>query len=258
MDLIFAFSLTLIAGLSTGLGGLIAFTKFASRKPFLSLSLGFSAGVMLYVSFVEILPKGIESLAETDLADQAVLWGTIAFFLGIGLIMAIDQLLPASVNPHEIKDEKTNNQSLLRMGLFTAFAIALHNSPEGLATLYAALSDVRLGISVTVAIALHNIPEGIAVAIPIFQATKNKKKAFSYSFFSGLAEPIGALIGFMIFSTFFPPEWFGLIFAFVGGIMVYISLDELLPTAEKYGYHHLSMIGLIAGMAVMALSLLLV
>jgi ZIP family zinc transporter len=257
MDLLFAFTLTILAGLSTGFGGLIAFTKFASRKPFLSVSLGFSAGVMLYVSFVEILPKGIDSLAQTTLGNQAVIWGTLAFFLGIAFIMIIDQFLPASVNPHEIKDEKTEHQSLLRMGLFTAFALALHNLPEGLATLYASLSDARLGVSVTIAIALHNIPEGIAVAIPIFQATQNKKKAFLYSFLSGLAEPIGALIGFLIFSTFFPQEWFGLIFSFVGGIMVYISLDELLPTAEKYGYHHLSMIGLIAGMAIMAMSLLI-
>lgn len=257
MDFILAISLTIIAGLSTGIGGLVAFTTFASRKQFLSLSLGFSAGVMLFVSFVEILPKGIESLNETELAPVSAVLGTVAFFVGIFFIMIIDQFIPSGVNPHEIKDETTTHKNLLRMGLFTAFAIGLHNLPEGLATLYAALGDPGLGISVTIAIALHNIPEGIAVAIPIFQATKSKKKAFNLAFLSGLAEPIGALLGFLIFSTVFPQEWFGLIFAFVGGIMVYISLDELLPTAEKYGYHHLSMIGLVTGMAIMAASLLL-
>ncbi len=257
MNFFFAFLLTILAGLATGLGGLIAFTKFAKRKTFLSFSLGFSAGVMLYVSFVEILPKGIAALENTIFENDAVLYGTLAFFVGIGVIMLIDQFIPSKMNPHEIKDEKTSHQSLLRMGIFTAFAIALHNLPEGLATLYAGLSDARLGISVTLAIALHNIPEGIAVAIPIFQATQQKGKAFRYAFLSGLAEPIGAIIGFAIFSTLFPAEWFGLIFAFVGGIMVYISLDELLPTAEKYGYHHLSILGLVLGMAMMATSLLL-
>ncbi len=146
----------------------------------------------------------------------------------------------------------------MRMGLFSAFAIALHNFPEGMATFYAALEDVRLGIGITVAIALHNIPEGIAIALPIYQATKNRVKAFNLALLSGLAEPIGALIGFLIFSSILPTSVFGVIFPFVAGIMVYISLDELLPTSEKYGHHHLSILGLIGGMAVMALSLLII
>ena len=155
-------------------------------------------------------------------------------------------------------DNKTNEQSkLMRMGLFTALAIAIHNFPEGLATFIAALDDPSLGIAIAVAIAIHNIPEGIAVSVPIYYATGNKKKAFWYSFSSGLAEPVGALIGFLILMPFLSPLIFGLIFAGVAGIMVFISIDELLPAAQEFGEHHLSIYGLIAGMMLMAFSLLM-
>jgi ZIP family zinc transporter len=143
------------------------------------------------------------------------------------------------------------------MGLFTALAIAIHNFPEGLATFTSALKDPYMGLSIAVAIAIHNIPEGIAVSVPVFYATKNRNKAFLYSFLSGLAEPLGALIGYLILLQFFSELVFGIVFAMVAGIMVFISLDELLPTAEKYGEHHLAMYGVISGMIVMALSLLL-
>jgi zinc transporter, ZIP family len=257
MNVIIAFSLTLFAGLATGIGGLFAFTKLVKRPGFFASSLGFSAGVMIYVSFMEIIPKGYEALLE-NFSETLSSWLSVtAFFVGIVFIMLIDFVIPKAQNPHEIK-EGNHDHGLLRMGLFSAFAIALHNFPEGMATFYAALEDLRLGIGITIAIALHNIPEGIAIALPIYQATKSRKQGFTYAFLSGLAEPIGALIGFLIFSTFLPTTIFGMVFPFVGGIMVYISLDELLPTAEKYGKHHLSMIGLILGMVVMALSLLLI
>jgi ZIP family zinc transporter len=256
MNILIAFLLTLFAGLATGFGGLIAFSKLAKNAKFFATSLGFSAGVMIYVSFIEIIPKGLVALKE-NFNDGLSEWiAIIGFFVGILFILIIDQLIPQAQNPHEIKEPNHDN-ALLRMGLFSAFAIAFHNFPEGLATFYASLEDFRLGLGITIAIALHNIPEGVAVALPIFQATRNRKKAFYYALFSGLAEPIGALIGFLIFSTFLPTAIFGIVFPFVAGIMVYISLDELLPTAEKYGHHHLSMFGLIAGMGVMALSLLI-
>jgi zinc transporter, ZIP family len=257
MNIIYAFLLTLFAGLATGLGGLIAFSKLAKSAKFFAASLGFSAGVMLYVSFIEIIPKGLIALND-NFSSGISEWIAIGgFFFGIFFILIIDQLIPKAQNPHEIK-EPHHHAALMRMGLFSAFAIALHNFPEGLATFYASLQDPLLGIGIAVAIALHNIPEGIAVALPIFQATNNRKKAFFYALISGLAEPVGALIGFIIFSTFLPTAIFGIIFPFVAGIMVYISLDELLPTSEKYGHHHLSMFGLIAGMLMMALSLLII
>jgi ZIP family zinc transporter len=150
-----------------------------------------------------------------------------------------------------------HKSKLMRMGLFTALALAIHNFPEGLATFMAALRDPIMGISIAVAIAIHNIPEGIAVAVPVFYATGSKKKAFKLSLLSGFAEPLGALAGFLLLYRFLSDTMFGFVFAFVAGIMVYISLDELLPAAKEYGEHHLSIYGLVAGMAVMALSILL-
>ncbi len=147
-------------------------------------------------------------------------------------------------------------KKLARMGLMTALAIGIHNFPEGLATFIAALSDPSLGIAIAVAIAIHNIPEGIAVSVPVYYATGSRKRAFWLSFTSGLAEPIGALVGYLVLMPFLSPVMFGLLFAIVAGIMVFISLDELLPAAEEYGEHHYSIYGLIGGMAVMALSLL--
>ncbi len=260
-----AFGLTLFAGLATGIGSALAFFAKRTNTKFLSLALGFSAGVMIYVSFVEIFFKARDSLAEAYGLTKGTWLTVAAFFGGILLIGIIDKLVPSFENPHEIRgveemgQEKVSdkNQKLLRMGMFTALAIAIHNFPEGLATFAAALSDPALGISIAVAIAIHNIPEGISVSVPIYYATGSKKKAFYYSFLSGVAEPIGALIGYFILLNFFSDFIFGILFAGVAGIMVFISLDELLPSAQKYGEHHLSIYGLILGMAVMALSLLL-
>ena len=263
-DILIAFSLTLFAGLSTGIGSAIAFFAKKTNTRFLSISLGFSAGVMIYVSFVEILTKARLSLMSS-LELKPAAWLTVtAFFGGIFLIALIDKLIPDVENPHEVKriedmrpETAGSNPKLMRMGLMTALAIAIHNFPEGLATFTAALTDPSLGIAIAVAIAIHNIPEGIAVSVPIFYATGSKKKAFWHSFMSGLAEPIGALVGFLVLMPFLSPLLFGILFAAVAGIMVFISLDELLPTAREYGEHHLSIYGLLAGMAVMALSLLL-
>jgi zinc transporter, ZIP family len=264
--ILFAFGLTIFAGLSTGIGSAIAFFTHHTNTRFLAVSLGFSAGVMIYVSFVEIFFKARESLTGV-LGEQGGTWVTVgAFFSGILLIALIDKLVPSFENPHELRSveemrpepsEIQNQNHLLRTGLYTALAITIHNFPEGLATFTSALKDPALGISIAVAIAIHNIPEGIAVSVPIYFATKSRKKAFIYSFLSGLSEPVGALVGFLFLMRFFNDITFGILFAGVAGIMVYISLDELLPSAQKYGEHHLSIYGLVAGMAVMALSLLM-
>jgi ZIP family zinc transporter len=262
--LLFAFGLTLFAGLSTGIGSAIAFFAKRTNTKFLSISLGFSAGVMIYVSFVEIIVKARDELIG-ELGKQGGHWATVAsFFGGILVIAIIDKLIPSFENPHEMHrveelqemgDHK--EKRLMRMGLFTALAIGIHNFPEGLATFTAALTDPGIGIAIAVAIAIHNIPEGIAVSIPIYYATGNRKKAFLLSFTSGLAEPIGAIVGYLILMPFLSPVVFGVLFAAVAGIMVFISLDELLPSAREYGEHHLSIYGLIAGMLVMAVSLLM-
>lgn len=231
----------------------------------LSLSLGFSAGVMIYVSFVELFAEAERALVG-QLGEKAGSAVTVAsFFGGILLIALVDKFVPNAENPHEIRkveeladsDQAIKYKKLFRMGIMAALAIAIHNFPEGLATFISALKDIKLGIPIAVAIAIHNIPEGIAVSIPIYYATGSKKKAFVYSFLSGLAEPLGAVVGYLVLMPFLNDLVFGILFGAVAGIMVFISLDELLPTAREYGEHHLSVYGLVGGMAVMAVSLLL-
>lgn len=261
----FAFGLTLFAGLATGVGSAIAFFARTTNTRFLSVSLGFSAGVMIYVSMIEIFSKAKISLVSV-LGDRTGYWATVAsFFGGILLIAIIDRFVPEMENPHELKriedaehpTEEFRKKKLLRMGMFSALAIGIHNFPEGLATFTAALKEPALGIAIAVAIAIHNIPEGIAVSVPVYYATGNKRKAFRLSFLSGLAEPIGAIIGFLILMPFLNDVVFGILFAAVAGIMIFISIDELLPAAREYGQAHLSIYGVIAGMVVMAVSLLL-
>ena len=261
-----AFLMTAIAGLSTGIGSAIAFFTKSTSKRFLSVSLGFSAGVMIYVSMVEIFSKAQASLSSFLGAKNGTIATVAAFFGGMFLIAVIDKLIPSESNPHEFKSTAMDGtpgksgksrKSLMRTGLFTALAIAIHNFPEGLATFVSALNDPTIAIPIVVAIAIHNIPEGIAVSVPIYYATGSKKNAFLYSFASGLAEPLGALVGYLILLPFMNDLVYGILFAAVAGIMVFISLDELLPAAEEYGEHHLSIYGLVSGMIIMAVSLIL-
>ncbi len=265
---IIPFILSLCAGLSTGIGSTIALFAKKTNTKFLSVALGFSAGVMLYVSFVELLYDARNTLTG-QLGENNGLWITAAaFFTGIFFIGIIDKLVPSFENPHEAraveemdrKEKFIHKKRLLRVGFFTALVIAIHNFPEGIAVFITSISDVYLGLAIFVAVAIHNIPEGIAVSVPIYHATGSRKKAFWYSFLSGLAEPLGALIAYFIIIPFFGLSNFvlGIIFAATAGIMVFLSLDELLPAAREYGEHHLSIYGLIAGMAVMAVSLLII
>jgi len=264
----FALLLTIWAWLATGLWSLIGLFVKRTNERFLSIALGFSAGVMIYVSFVEILQKWFEGLTEWY-GNVAWGWLTLAgFFWGILLIWIIDYIIPKIMNPHEIRtveelqsqtsddfEETAKKQKLLSMGIVTALAIGLHNFPEWFATFIAALEDPQIWVAIAVAIAIHNIPEWIAASIPIYYATGSRIKAFRYSFLSGLAEPIWALIWYFFILQRMTPSLMGMIFAGVAGIMVFISLDELLPTAQKYGEPHLAIYGLIVGMAVMAVSL---
>jgi len=291
-----ALGLTLFAGMATGIGSVIAFTAKRTNFRFLSIATGFSAGVMLYVSFVEILVKGGDALAQRY-GEAAGNWiNAAAFFGGMLLIGLIDNIIPSAENPHETHseeemiplgdrsaplpdfdaiaahpeqaapgahDHRVAEAKLLRMGLFTALAIAIHNFPEGLATFLAALDDPSVGVAIAIAIALHNIPEGISVSVPIFYATGDRRRAFLYSALSGLAEPAGAVIAYAGLRLFLsdsggiPPQLMGVLFGGVAGIMVYISLDELLPASRAYSKGHDSLLGLVAGMVMMALSLLL-
>lgn len=266
-----AFALTLFAGLATSVGALLAFFSHAKNYTILSIGLGFSAGVMIYVSFMEILPKSTQAFLQLSMGEtNAEFYTILAFFAGMALSAVIDYFVPEDVNPHEpktntelleLKPENKNSvistSALRRTGIFTALAIGIHNFPEGFATFVSALDDVTLGVSIALAIALHNIPEGMAVSLPIYHATGEKKKAFWYATLSGLAEPIGAIIGFFILLPFMGDFTLGITFGVVAGIMIYISFDELLPAARVYGNAHTTLAGITLGMLVMALSLLL-
>lgn len=259
-----AILLTFLAGLSTGIGSAIAFFAKSTSKKFLSFSLGLSAGVMVYVSFVELLQGSFAMLAE-HLGSSRGQWIAIsAFFGGILIAAIIDKLVPAVDNPHEMKTVESMQETqhgktrLMRMGLITALAITIHNFPEGIATFVATMNNPQLGIAIAIAIAIHNIPEGIAVSVPIYFATGSRKKAFWWSFLSGMSEPLGAVIAYMILMPFLSPVVMSCTLAAVGGIMVFISVDELLPAAREFGEHHISIYGVVAGMAVMAVSLIII
>lgn len=291
-----AFLVTLGAGLATGIGSLLAFIRTKPSDKFLAFMLGLSAGVMIYVSLVEIFQKAVKSLTTAfGNYGEGYMWATIGFFGGFVVISIIDKIFGhfhdhGEENDEEVhqhnhshhhdhnhdhehhddahdvdiagmvtemdEEENKKRRGLMRMGLFTAMAIAIHNFPEGLATFMATIQQPSLGIAFAVAIAIHNVPEGVAVSIPIYRATGSRFKAFWYSFASGLAEPVGALLGFYLLSQFINDYVFGVIFAGVAGVMVYISLDELLPTAKRYD-HHLPIMGVFVGMLIMAASLVL-
>ncbi len=293
-----ALGLTLFAGMATGIGSIIAFTAKRTNYRFLSVATGFSAGVMLYVSFVEIFPKSAVILGA-HYGDSWGNWLVVASFFGGMIVMAtIDNVIPAAENPHEthsedetaplhdpnaaipdfrssssadfknpltgVHDHGAARAGLMRTGLLTALAITIHNFPEGIATFLAAMQEPALGVAIAVAVALHNIPEGISVSVPIFYATGNRKKAFLWSFVSGLAEPLGAATALAVITLITgggawnpPVNLTGFLFGGIAGVMVYISLDELLPTSRAYSKGHDSILGLMAGMMVMALSLLL-
>lgn len=260
-NLIIPLLLTLGAGLATGIGSALAFFARRTNKRLLSFSLGLSGGVMIYVSFVELLRQAAGTLSEVWGAQRGELFCVASFFAGIVLIGIIDRLVPSVENPHEAHlaeemDARPRNPHLMRMGLMTALAIGIHNFPEGIATFTAAVDDTTLGVAIAAAIAIHNIPEGVAVSIPVYYATGDRRRAFLLSLLSGLAEPVGALLAWLVLMPFMSPTLMGCILAGVAGIMVFISIDELLPAAREYGEAHTSIYGVVVGMAIMAASLL--
>ncbi len=244
----FALLLSVLAGLSTTIGSILG---IAVRKPgprFMTLTLGFSAGVMLHVSFVELLQGGIRSAGFMP--------AHVAFFIGMAVMFAIDALIPHDyLGQEEHQGVGMRSSRLLKTGVFVALGIAIHNFPEGMAAFVGALDNPSLGIAIAVAIAIHNIPEGVAVAAPIYAATGNRRRAFAYSFLSGLAEPVGAGLAALILLPWLTDALLGYVLAGVAGIMVFISLDELVPVARSFGHEHLAIAGVITGMLVMSVSL---
>lgn len=253
-----ALTVTIIASLATVVGGaLVLFFKQPSPR-LLSFGLAFAGGAMVYVSLTEILNKSVASFSSAFNPKLGFSFGTFSFLLGIILVLLLDRLVP---NPHEtIEPSKLSTQSsssLYRTGLLTLFAITAHNFPEGMATFFATLENPTIGLPLAVAIAIHNIPEGIAIALPVYIVTENKALALAASFVSGLAEPIGALIGYLILAPYLNSIVYGLVFGIIGGVMVYLALDELLPAAKRYSKGHETVYGLVTGMSILAISLVL-
>jgi ZIP family zinc transporter len=265
-DVIFAFMLTLIAGLATGIGGIVALISRSTNKKFLSICLSFSAGVMIYISFAEIFLEAFEALEEAFGKESGYLIVTVAFFAGIAIMAIIDRLIPHDESHTDMLEgisveeqaKLKEKGDLKRTGISSTIAIAIHNFPEGLITFVAALYDPAMGVAVAIAITIHNIPEGIAVAAPIYHATGSRIKALLASIGAGLSEPLGALFAWLLLRSVFEEVdggVVGIIFAVVGGIMVFVAIHHLLPTAQKYEQNHVVMRWLFAGMAVMAISL---
>lgn len=254
-----AFVLTLAAGLAMGIGSLLSFTGKKGNNNFLAASLGFACGVMIYTSFVEILPEAKETLAEIFGEEKGILFAVGSFFMGMIFMVFTEKFcLENKEEEHDDCCHSCNKNSLYRMGVMTALAIAVHNFPEGMAIFASVLKNTALGVSVAAAIGIHNIAVGIAVSAPIYYATGNRKKAFGFAVLSGLSEPLGAVIGYILLKNYLDETIFGILLAAVSGIMVYIALDELLPSAQKNGKHHTATYSMIFGMAVMAVSLILI
>ena len=244
-----ALLLTSIAGLSTGIGSIIGLIFKKENPRFMSAVLGFTAGVMIGVSFFELLPSGFDEIGFAR--------ASTAFTAGFILMFVIDYFIPHEYMGHKERINDKTDRQLLRTGMFVALGIGIHNFPEGMATFYSSLTDIRVGMAIAVAIAIHNIPEGLAVSAPIYRATGSRRKAFLWSFFSGAVEPLGAILTAFVLLPFLNSVILGYLLSGIAGLMVFISIDELMPVSKSYGYSHLPILSFIAGMIVMILSLML-
>jgi len=248
-EIIIPFLLTLLAGLSTVVGSLIFLSHIFQKKRFISFFLGLSAGVMIYLSFMELLPYAIK--------DIGFLSSNIFFFIGVIIMALVDFLLPH----HYLEEKVCQNthiidRKLLSTGLVVTLGLIIHNFPEGMAVFLSSFTSTRLGVLLAISIAIHNIPEGIAVAAPIYSSTQNKGKAIKYAFISGMAEPMGAIIAYFLLKPYLNGNVLAYIFALVAGVMVYISFDELLPACFREGHGHRAILGIMSGMILVSLSLL--
>ncbi|MEL4359322.1 MULTISPECIES: zinc transporter ZupT [unclassified Luteococcus] len=262
-----ALLISLLAGLATSVGGALALRHRSPQREYLAVALAFAAGAMLLISLVQIVPLGIDYLRQGGASERVsllVVW--VAFFAGIGVVLGIDRLLPAALNPNEregaddLFDERTApaTRRVMRSGLLTAVVLGLHNFPEGMATFFTTYQDQQVGLTLAAAVAIHNVPEGIAVAAPIYAATRSRRRAFTWATVSGLTEPVGGLLAAALVSFVVPPTFFGVFYGGVAGMMVFLALDELLPGSWRYQTDkHQTIYGMLAGMAVMVASFIL-
>jgi ZIP family zinc transporter len=254
-NVLVALGICAAAALSTVIGSLfVIFSKEPSPR-LLAFGLAFAGGAMVYVSLVEIFWKAEQGFAALHDPKTAYAYATLAFFAGALLLILIDRSIP---NPHGAISSANGDQGhIKRVGLLAAFAITAHNLPEGLATFLATLENPVVGIPLAAAIAIHNIPEGVSIAIPVYYATNSKQKALLATCLSALAEPVGAIIGYLILAPFLSPMVFAVVFGMIAGAMVFLALDELLPTAKRYAQGHETVYGIVTGMAALAASLIL-
>jgi zinc transporter, ZIP family len=245
----FALLLSLVAGLSTTLGSVLGLFVHRPSPRFMAFTLGFAGGVMILISFVELLQQGIE--------DVGFGLAHVAFFCGMGIMFLIDELIPHQyiAEHHHTEEGEIPRDRLLRTGMYIALGIGIHNLPEGMAVLTGTLEDRRLGVIIAMTIAIHNIPEGLAVSVPVYAATGSRKKAFLWSFLSGIAEPIGAILAALVLMPLLNEMVLGIALSAVGGIMIFIALDELVPIARSFDEEHLPIVGIISGMMVIAFGL---
>lgn len=252
-----ALAVCVMAAAATIVGSLIVVRGSHSNPRLLAFGLAFSGGAMVYVSLVEIFNKSISSFGEVFAPKPAYTAATLAFFAGILLLAVIDRLIP---NPHAGLDPdhpEAESTRMHRVGLLTAAAITAHNFPEGLATFFATLDNPSVGLPLAIAIGVHNVPEGVSIAVPVYYATGSKKKAIGAAAISAIAEPAGAIIGYLLLAPFLSPSVFGAVFGVIAGVMVFLALDELMPEAKRYSVGHEAPYGMIIGMSAMALSLVL-
>lgn len=264
--MVLALMVSLLAGLATAVGGALVLNEKMLQRKYLAVSLAFAAGSMIIISLVQIIPLGIEYMTAITSERNAMIVVWVSFFVGIGLVMLIDRVLPDVLNPNEMEGREhdltvgdtRSTRNLMRSGMLVALVLGLHNFPEGMATFFTTYQDTAVGLTLGVAIAIHNVPEGIAVAAPVYAATGSRKKAFWWATFSGMTEPLGGLVAAVVMSWVVPPEFFGVFYGMVAGMMVFLALDELLPGAWRYQTDkHQTIYGMLAGMAIMAISFIL-
>lgn len=259
-NLLTAFGITFAAGLATVLGSALVFFSKTPSPRVLAFGLAFAGGAMVYVSLTEIFGKSRDAFVQAAGEQLGFTYTTFAFLAGVILVMLIDRLIPnphETLDPHDKNFKPKNRQHIARIGTMAALAITAHNFPEGLATFFATLENPSVGLPLALAIAIHNIPEGISIAAPVYFATQNKPFTVLMCLLSGLAEPFGAILGYVALRPFLSPMVFGSVFGVIAGVMVFLALDELLPAAKRYAEGHETVYGLVTGMAIMALSLVL-
>ena len=247
-----ALMISLLAGLSTMIGSFAIFKNYKNKERALSIALGFAAGVMISVSLSELFVQSMSLMSESQGEKLGVIFAVAFLIVGMFIAAGIDKFVPHDV--YDDNNEVRPHKNLFKVGFVSMLAIGLHNFPEGIATFMAGYNDLSMGLTIAVAITCHNIPEGISVAMPIYHATGSRKKAVYYTFLSGVAEPIGALIAFLVLKPFLSDLLLGILFSLVSGIMIYIALEELIPSSRQYGYKKPALYAALAGICLIPLT----